>query len=159
MAETRKTGDAAENDAVTATELIALALSLVWLVLAGGFFLLVPATESDTNGGSLRFVMTVLAIFMPIALIWVAAAAARAARIMREESRKMQAAVDGMRQTYLADRQARGNALPQSTTVERKLNEIAQATPHRRSAPLTANKASPLGLRPRIFARRCRALT
>ncbi len=119
---------ASGSDAVTATELIALALSLVWLVLAGGFFLLVPATESDTNGGSLRFVMTTLAIFMPIALIWVAAAAARAARIMREESHKMQAAVEGMRQTYLADRQARGNTLPQSTTVERKLNEIAHAT-------------------------------
>ena len=121
-------GDNGSSDAVTATELIALGLSLVWLVLSAGFFLLVPATESDASGGSLRFVMTTLAIFMPIALIWVAAAAARAARIMREESRRMQAAVEGMRQTYLADRQARGNTLPQSTTVERKLNEIAHAT-------------------------------
>ena len=128
MAEFGIKAEAGGSDGVTATELIAIALSLIWLVLAGGFFLLVPATESDTSGGSLRFVVTVLAIFMPVALIWVAAAAARAARIMREESRKMQAAVDGMRQTYLADRQTRGNTLPQSTTVERKLNEIAQAT-------------------------------
>ena len=148
MAELRN--KTAGSDGVTATELVAIALSLIWLVLAGGFFLLLPATEADTNGGSLRFVMTVLAIFMPIALIWVAAAAARAARIMREESRRMQAAVDGMRQTYLADRQARGNALPHSTTVERKLNEIAQATRQTETtmATFASTREAPRGASP-----------
>lgn len=136
MAELRTTAKGGD-EVITTTELVALALSLIWLVLAGGFFLLLPATEADTGGGSLRFVMTVLAIFMPVALIWVAAAAARAARIMREESRRMQAAVDGMRQTYLADRQQRQSQLPANTTVERKLNEIAQATRQTETAVAT----------------------
>ena len=136
MAELRTTAKGG-HEVVTTTELVALALSLIWLVLAGGFFLLLPASEADTGGGSLRFVMTVLAIFMPVALIWVAATAARAARIMREESRRMQAAVDGMRQTYLADRQQRQSQLPANTTVERKLNEIAQATRQTETAVAT----------------------
>lgn len=114
-------------EAVSTTEVIAAGMSVLWLVLAGGFFLLMPPSDPTEGFDSLRFVMTIVAIFMPVALIWVAAAAARSARVMREESRRLQAAVDAMRQTYLADRQGRGATLP-ANTVERKLAEIAQAT-------------------------------
>jgi len=115
------------RDTVSTTEVIAAGTSVLWLVLAGGFFLLMPPSDPAAGFDSLRFVMTIVAIFMPVALIWVAAAAARSARVMREESRRLQAAVDAMRQTYLADRQGRGAGLP-ANTVERKLAEIAQAT-------------------------------
>jgi hypothetical protein len=105
-------------------DLFALGASLIWLVVAGLFFLLLPGGE----GGTLTFVMTLIAIFMPVAMIWVAVAAGRSARIMREESRRLQAAIDGMRATYLADRNARAMGIggAQSSTVERKLTEIAQ---------------------------------
>jgi len=115
------------HDTASATEVIAAGMSVLWLVLAGGFFLLMPPSNPDAGFDSLRFVMTIVAIFMPVALIWVAAAAARSARVVREESRRLQAAIDAMRQTYLADRQGRGAGLP-ANTVERKLAEIAQAT-------------------------------
>lgn len=98
---------------LSATEIIALVLSLGWLAVAGLFFLTVPAAPPDTAPDPLRFVLTMLAIFLPVAMIWVAAAAARAARVMREEARRLQSSVDAMRQTYLADRQGRagmGNA-------------------------------------------------
>jgi hypothetical protein len=112
--------------AAPAAELIAAGVSLVWLVLAGGFFLFAPA-GGEGGFDRLRFVMTLVAIVLPVAMIWVAVAAARSARVMREESRRLQIAIDGMRQTVLAERQQRGTLAP-AGTVERKLHEIAQAT-------------------------------
>jgi hypothetical protein len=47
---------------------------------------------------------------------------------VREESQRLQVAIDAMRQTYVAERQARGASGALQPTVERKLNEIAQAT-------------------------------
>lgn len=112
---------------VTAIEVIAIVVSLIWLVGVATFFLVLP-TEGDGSAqiDSLRFVMTLMAIFLPIAMIWIAAMSARSARVVREESMRLQAAIDGMRQTYVADRQARGAGI--EPTVERKLNEIARAT-------------------------------
>ena len=95
---------------LTATEIIAIALSLLWLVGVGVFFLFAGRPSSEAGFDSLRFVMTLMAVFLPVAMIWVAAAAARSSRIMREESRRLQASVDAMRQTYLADRQAQALA-------------------------------------------------
>lgn len=117
---------------ITATEVIAIGLSLLWLVASALFFLNMPAVPvSDTPQiDSLRFVMTLLAVFLPVAMIWVAAMAARSSRIVREESRRLQAAIDGMRQTYVADRQAgfRNGSGTIKPSVEQKLAEIAQAT-------------------------------
>lgn len=110
------------------TEMVAIGLSLVWMAFVGVFFLVLPpASEGTGTFDSLRFVLTLIAIFMPVAMIWVAAAAARSTRIMREESTRLQAAIDGIRQTYMADRAARPTSGMQPT-VEKKLNEIAQAT-------------------------------
>ncbi|SMY06845.1 hypothetical protein [Flavimaricola marinus] len=119
------------RDGLTPPDTIAIVLSVVWLIAVGAFFLLVGRPDSTSGFDSLRFVMTLMAIFLPVAMIWVAAAASRTSRIIREESRRLQAAVDGMRQTYLADRQAQlntGSAGPSTAaTVERKLAEIAQS--------------------------------
>ena len=112
---------------VTVIEVIAIVISLIWLVGVALFFLVLP---SESDGGasidSLRFVMTLMAIFLPIAMVWIAALAARSAKIVREESQRLQSAIDGMRQTYVADRQSRGTGI--EPTVERKLNEIVRAT-------------------------------
>ena len=112
---------------VTAIEVIAIVVSLIWLAGVVVFFLVLPGdADGASQLDSLRFVMTLMAIFLPIAMIWVAALAARSSRVVREESQRLQAAIDGMRQTYVADRKARGTGMEPS--VERKLNEIARAT-------------------------------
>lgn len=127
---------------VTAIEVIAIVVSLIWLVGVALFFLVLPGEgDGATQLDSLRFVMTLMAIFLPIAMIWVAAMAARSARIMREESHRLQAAIDGMRQTYVADRQARGTGI--EPTVERKLNEIARATQKTETALATFATSRP----------------
>ncbi|MBD3664419.1 hypothetical protein H9Q16_10835 [Sulfitobacter sp. TSTF-M16] len=111
---------------VTEIEIVAVALSAVWLVGAIIFFLLQPEDPNPQEGeGGLRFLMTMLAIFMPVAMIWVAATAARASRVMREESQRLQTAIDGIRQAYIA--QAQGAAIRPEPSVARKLDEIAAA--------------------------------
>ena len=107
-------------------ELIAAALSAVWLLGSAIFFLMLPSDQQpDTGGAGLRFLMMMLAIFMPVGMIWVAATAARASRVMREESKRLQAAIDAIRQAYIAQQQ--GQNLGADATVARKLDEIAAA--------------------------------
>ncbi|QEE36808.1 hypothetical protein FTO60_14425 [Octadecabacter sp. SW4] len=159
MANSQQKADAAlgatatpERARFTAGEMIALGLSVLWLLIAGIYFMSIPATDPAVVGGgldSLRFVINLMAVFLPVAMIWVAAAAARSARIVREESRRLQAAIDGMRQTYVADRQARGAGMEPS--VERKLNEIAKATQKTETA-LATFTTSRDAARPRVAA-------
>ena len=108
-------------------EVIALALALLWLFGAGLFFIVtsVPDIESRAQVDPLRFVITLLAVFMPVAMIWVAAMAARSARIMREESARLQAAIDAIRQAYVTTAPTKP-ALPEAS-VTKKLEEIAAA--------------------------------
>jgi len=107
---------------VTSTEYIAIGLSLLWLIAVGAFFLVMPGGEEPLD--SLRFLMTLMAIFMPVAMIWLAATAMRTGRTMREESARLQASVDAMRLTYL---ESQGTAQGGKPSVERKLDEIVAA--------------------------------
>lgn len=125
--ETLRPGVRYDGIRVTAIEVIAIVISLIWLVGVALFFLVLPSEgDGASTVDSLRFVMTLMAIFLPVAMVWIAALAARSAKIVREESQRLQAAIDAMRQTYVADRQSRGTGI--EPTVERKLNEIARAT-------------------------------
>ncbi len=90
------------------------------------FFLVLEQNPVDGASG-LQFLMTLLAVFMPVAMIWVAATAARSSRVMREESARLQAAIDAMRRTYV--NQAQGQAQQGvEPSVAKKLDEIAAAT-------------------------------
>lgn len=112
---------------ISSIEIIAIALSAIWLIGSAVFFLTPPDdVTAANNSGSMRFLITMLAIFMPVAMIWVAATAARASRVMREESQRLQAAIDAIRQAYIA--QSHGRSLTSEPSVARKLDEIAAAT-------------------------------
>lgn len=118
--------DRPQSDGITSIEIIALAISAVWLLGAIIFFVFVPDATTDTGGGA-QFLMIMLAVFMPVAMIWVAATAARSSRVMREESHRLQAAIDAIRQAYIAQNQ--GGAMGhEPASVARKLDEIAAAT-------------------------------
>ena len=114
---------------LTSIEVIALGLSAVWLLGSAIFFLVLPSgAETGGNGsGALRFMMTLIAVFMPVGMIWVAATTARASKVMREESQRLQASIDAIRHTYIAQNQSVATGVEQSS-VARKLDEIAAAT-------------------------------
>lgn len=128
--------DKARKETITGIEVIAIALSLLWLIGTAVFFLvLAPSGVFNGSGGALQFVMVLLAIFMPVAMIWVAATAARASKVMREESQRLQTAIDAIRQTYVAQNQGRNTATEPS--VAKKLEEIAAAQRKTESALAT----------------------
>lgn len=108
---------------LTAAEVIALALSALWLL---GVTVLFFVTGARAAGGDpMRGLTVIFAVFMPIALIWVATMAAASARQMREEARRLEAALDAMRNAYVAERQAAVTAVKPS--VEKKLDQILGA--------------------------------
>ena len=104
----------------SAGEVIALVLSIGWMIFVGTFFyFLLPTSTVADRFDSLRFILILIAIFMPVAMIWVATAASQSARIMKEESGRLQAAIDGMRKTYIENRA--GPVGGMQPTVEKKL--------------------------------------
>jgi Zn-dependent protease with chaperone function len=109
---------------LSAVETIALVLTVLWLAGVTVFFFVMGR---DAEGGidPLRTVMLLFAVFMPVALFWVAAIAMNAARVMREEAARLQTAIDAMRQTYVA--QSQTAHLRPSPSVERKLDQIMAA--------------------------------
>jgi hypothetical protein len=128
-----------EDDArITTTEIIAGALSIIWLAMTSGFFIIVDGGDNAANFDSIRFVMMVMAIFMPIAMIWVGALAVRASRTMRDESRRLQAAISAMRQSYLS-----GQDIGASASVEKKLEEIVAAQRKTQTTLATFNSIRP----------------
>jgi hypothetical protein len=113
-----------ERGGISATEAIVALLSLIWVVGLTLIFVFGRTDAAAARGFDvLGFVMTLLAIFVPVAVLWVGVAASRGARTMREESARLQAAIDGMRQTYLSQMHGPGGR----PVFEKKLDEIAQA--------------------------------
>lgn len=123
------TYDRPQHGGISVIEVVAIALSVIWLIGAAIFFLTLPSYPTlSADSGGMQFLIMMLAIFMPVAMIWVAATAARASRVMRvmrEESQRLQAAIDATRQAYIA--QSQGRDLGNEPSVARKLDEIAAA--------------------------------
>lgn len=125
---------------VTPADLVAVVLSALWLVAMVVFFTFGVDKTQPLN--SLQFVMTLMAIFLPVAMIWVATTAAKTGRLIREESSRLQAAVDAMRQSYVETLQANHGVKP---SVERKLEEIAAAQRKTESAIAMFSSIRPEG--------------
>lgn len=144
--------DRTRGTQITGTEMVAVALSVLWLLGCGIFFLAMPAREAldgDGSTGALGFLITMMAMFMPVGMILVAATALRASRVMREESQRLQAAIDAIRQSYVA--QAQGRPLTNEPSVARKLDEIAAATRKTETAlaKFTSSRQQAAPLRPK----------
>lgn len=108
---------------ITIIELGAAALTCLWLVAV------IVLNSGGDEGTPTRFadgVLTILAILMPIALIWVAATALRTARGLREEAARLQASIDAMRAAYV-DQQQRATMDLRPAVVE-KLEELVEST-------------------------------
>ena len=107
-------------------EIGGIALSLIWVLLILVYVLITPpGSETRTLG----LVMTLLMVFLPIALIWAVVITLRSIRELRAEAGRLQATVDAMRSSYVqtqAQIQAQPSGLKPS--VERKIDEIAAST-------------------------------
>ena len=131
--------DRPKTAGITVVEVVAIVLSLFWLAGTALFFLMLPEATAAGNPDPLRFMLTMMAVFLPVAMIWVAATAARTARVMSEESARLQSAIDAIRQAYIAQNQ--GRSLASEPSVTRKLDEIAAATRKTETALATFTSA------------------
>ena len=104
-------------------EKVAIAVSGIWLVGSALFLAVLGLGEGD-GLGALRVLVVILTIVLPVALIWIAALAVKSARVMREESERLQASMDAMRQIYVT--QAQMSATAVGPGMERKIEEIVQ---------------------------------
>ena len=111
--------DQSRAPAVSGVEMFAAGLSVFWIFVSVAYAMLSP------REGYVSFLVTLMAIFLPVAMIWVAAVAARSARIVREESQRLQNAVDALRQAYVSQSQVHGTT--DDGGVSRKLDDIARA--------------------------------
>lgn len=116
---------------ITGIEITAAAISIIWLVSAAVYFLV----RNDDGTPGPGFLATMMSIFLPVAMIWVAATAAKASRVMREESARLQSAIDAIRQAYIA--QSQGRDLAGESSVVRKLDEIAETARNTETALAT----------------------
>ncbi|RME15322.1 MAG: hypothetical protein D6801_07635 [Alphaproteobacteria bacterium] len=123
------------------SEVMALVLSVLWLLGCVAYFIFAGANPEKAPD-ALRFVVTLVAVALPVAVLWLAASAARSARIMREESARLQAALNAMRQSFVEAQHA--HVLGQRPLdLTRKLEEIAEKQQRTEDALATFVSARP----------------
>ncbi|TYB79975.1 hypothetical protein [Maritimibacter fusiformis] len=126
-------------------DMVAIALSVIWLVGCAVFFVVLGGTGPDA-GQALRFVLVLVAVVLPVAVIWLAASAARSVRVMRDESARLRTTLEAMRQTHLQAQKTQALAA-KSIDFSRKLEEIAQAQRHTEQTIATFASSRPDGIR------------
>ncbi|OYU19531.1 MAG: hypothetical protein CFE34_04685 [Rhodobacteraceae bacterium PARR1] len=103
-------------------ELVAALLAVVWVVAVVAYVSLLPATDGR---GLLGIVMTLLVVFLPLALIWASVTTLRSVRELRAEAARLQSTVEAMRNAYLVNQQTTAAIKP---VVEQKFDELTAAT-------------------------------
>lgn len=107
-------------------EIAALVFTLVWLGLVGWFFLTLTEDQARfTRGNPLTLMATTLGVFMPVALIWVATAAARTAQTLREERVALHHALDLMRRSQADSHTRIAEAMRQD--IDARLEKVSHA--------------------------------
>lgn len=137
--DTNETG--ASVDGFGRADVIGAVLALGWIVVIGLLFWLAPPWTVPFD--TLQFVLMLIAVFMPVGLIWVYVFAARAARMMHAENYRLQVAIDKMRQAHRADRAAIAEALSEILTQQAGVAPEQTAQPEPESEPLAAPAPAP----------------
>ena len=86
---------------MTTVEIGALIFAVVWVLICAIFFFGIGGAESGTEKNGVGFVIVVTSVLVPIAVVWLAVSAARSARIMTDESDRLQATMSLMRKTLI----------------------------------------------------------
>lgn len=107
---------------VTGIEMVATALTVGWILLSGWYFL----TSDGTPTSGLRFLMVLMVIVLPTAMIWVAAITMRTSQTMREESASLKAAIDALRNAYVQNTQT-GKTEAAHPSILKRLDDLAGA--------------------------------
>lgn len=125
-----------------ANEIVAGVLSVAWVVAVLAYVL---ASPPGNDMQTLGLVMTLLIVFLPLALIWVAVITLRSVRELRAEAGRLQLAVDAMRASYVQNA-ASVEAAALKPSVEKKLDQIAAQAKEAQSVLATFSSRRDAGL-------------
>jgi len=112
---------------------------VVWVIAVAAYVYTGPR-----DAGSLGLVLTLLVVFLPLALIWTAVTTLRSVRALRGEAARLQASVDAMRQAYVANQQTVAQGYKPS--VERKLDALAASAKQTETTLATFSSRRDTGL-------------
>ncbi len=110
---------ATQGQSPQAVEWLGVALAIVWLVVSG-YILLMPSTGNE------NVLSSILIIFMPVAILWLAVIVIRTSQKLRQESQKLQVAIEALRKAYI-DQSKMGGVPATEASVTRKLDSIAES--------------------------------
>ncbi len=108
---------------ITAIEVVALIVSILWI--GAVVFLGFGSGEGESARSGLSMLLSILAVVLPLALIWVAAMAARTARALRHEAARLQASIDAMRAAYVEQQQRQ--SMEMKPELAQKLDDLVAA--------------------------------
>jgi hypothetical protein len=91
-------------------------------------------------------VLTLLIVFLPLALIWAAVITLRSVRALRAEAARLQATVDAMRSAYVQGQQAAVAQAASRPVVEKRLEELAASARHTEAVLATFQTRRDAGL-------------
>ena len=114
-----------DSGGLTTMDLMAAGLCVVWV---GAVVAYVWRAPYDAQ--SLGLVLTLLIVFLPMALIWVALITMRSVRALRREATRLRATLEAMRAAYVQSQQAAAAQAAVKPRVERKLDELAASAKH-----------------------------
>jgi len=108
----------ARNLKMTPVEIGALIFAIVWVLICIVFFFGLGGTEAGTEKNGVGFVVVVSSVLVPIAVVWLAVSSARSARIVTDESERLQASMSAMRKVMIEvqEFQALGAPRPEERT-------------------------------------------
>lgn len=100
-------------------EWLGVVLAAVWIAVSG-YILVSPGSNR------IAALMSVLLVFMPVAILWLSIILIRTSQKMRSESQKLQIAIEALRKAYID--QSKMSGIPATeATVARKLDSIAES--------------------------------
>ncbi len=117
----------ARNLKMTPVEIGALIFAIVWVLICIVFFFGLGGTEAGTEKNGVGFVVVVSSVLVPIAVVWLAVSSARAARIVTDESERLQASMSAMRKVMIEVQEFQALGAPRPEERTRRLESAAAA--------------------------------
>ena len=101
-------------------EWIAIGLTVLWII-ASAYLLM-----NDKLSGDGTFIVQLVVVFMPVALLSLCFIIMRASKVMQEETQMLQTAVDALRKAYTDQVKSRGHSNSE-TAIRHKLEELSKS--------------------------------
>ena len=110
---------ATQGQSTQAIEWLGVALAILWLCVSG--YILMMPIEGNANT-----LASMLIVFMPVAILWLAMIVIRTSQKMRQESQKLHVAIEALRKAYI-DQSKMNGAPATEASITRKLDSIAES--------------------------------